>query len=517
MSGADGRFATRVGAGILVTRVLGFVRERVFAHYFGDGPAADAFRAALRIPNIIRNLLGEGTLSASFIPVYARLIETGDEDGARRLAGTIASLLLLLTAVAAFVGIALAPAITSFAAPGFEGDRRALTITLVEIMFPMSGLLILSAWCLGVLNTHRRFFLPYAAPAIWNVAQIAVLVALGSTLLEMRLAVALAWGALAGSLLQLAVQVPSAVRAAGRVRFGFGFREDSVRLVVRAWLPVVFGAGVYQISSLVDQQLASLLAPGAVAILGYAQLVAILPVSLFGVSVAAVALPELSRDVAATDASALRTRLATGTRRVAFFVLPSAVAFAALGGEILGALFQTGAFGPEQTAIAAGVLAAYAIGIPAQSCVKLFASGHYAFGDTRTPVRIAFVSVVVSAGAAFFLMQRYGPAGIALGAAAGAYLNAGLNYRRLAERLDYLLGRTDLRWIAVTVAATIPAGVVGTWAAAMVPFGLIPTAAVGLAAFGFAYGLVTWFAGHPEARRLLRKPGGRQSSNGAAG
>ena len=517
MSRADGRFATRVGAGILVTRILGFVRGRVFAHYFGDGPAADAFRAALRIPNIIRNLLGEGTLSASFIPVYARLIEQGDEDGARRLAGTIASLLLLLTAVAAFVGIVLAPAITSFAAPGFTGERRALTVTLVEIMFPMSGLLILSAWCLGVLNTHRRFFLPYAAPAIWNVAQIAVLVALGSTLLEMRLAVALAWGALAGSLLQLGVQLPSAWRAAGRIRFGFGVREESVRLVVRAWLPVVFGAGVYQVSSLVDQQLASLLAPGAVAILGYAQLVAILPVSLFGVSVAAVALPELSRDVAGTDRSALRARLATGTRRVAFFALPSAVAFAALGTEILGALFQTGAFGPEQTAIAAGVLAAYAIGIPAQSCVKLFASGHYAFGDTRTPVRIAFVSVLVSAGSAFLLMQRFGPAGIALGAAAGAYLNAGLNFHRLTGRLGDMLGRSDLRWIAIAVAATIPAGAAGVAIARVVPWGLMPTAAAALVAFGATYGLVTWLTGHPEARHLIRTRTGGRSTPDADG
>jgi putative peptidoglycan lipid II flippase len=489
----------------LVTRVLGFVRERVFAHYFGDGPAADAFRAALRIPNIIRNLLGEGTLSASFIPVYAQLIQRGDDDGARRLAGTIASLLMLLTAGAAFLGIALAPAITSFAAPGFVGPRRDLTIALVEIMFPMSGFLILSAWCLGVLNTHRRFFLPYAAPAIWNLSQIAVLVVLGGTLLEMRLVVALAWGALAGSILQLLVQLPTALRLAGKVRLQFGVRDAAVQRVVRAWLPVVFGAGVYQISSLVDQQLASLLAPGAVAILGYAQLVAILPVSLFGVSVAAVALPELSRDAVGTDVGALRTRLATGTRRVAFFVLPSAVAFAALGTHLLAALFQTGAFGPEQTMVAAGVLAAYAIGVPAQSCVKLFASGHYAFGDTRTPVRIAILSVLVSAGSAYLLMQRLGPAGIALGAAGGAYLNAGLNFWRLKVRVGDVLTASDRKWIAVSTLATLPAAGLGVLVAEQTPGGLFAVAAASACTFAAAYGLATWLVGHPEARRMLRR------------
>ena len=178
MRPSQGRLAARVGTGIVVTRVLGLVRERLVAHYFGTGIAADAYGAALRIPNVIRNLLGEGTLSASFIPVYAGMIERGQTDDAKRLAGVIASLLVLLTAAATLLGVALAPIITDFAAPGFAGRQRDLTVILVRIMFPMSGALILSAWCLGILNTHRRFFLAYAAPAMWNIAQIATLVAL---------------------------------------------------------------------------------------------------------------------------------------------------------------------------------------------------------------------------------------------------------------------------------------------------------------------------------------------------
>jgi putative peptidoglycan lipid II flippase len=504
VTASQGRLAARVSAGIFLTRALGFVRERVFAHYFGDGPAADAFRAALKIPNIIRNLLGEGTLSASFIPVYAGLLERGDEAGARKLAGVIASLLVLLTAAAALLGILLAPLITDFAAPGFEGARRDLTVSLVRIMFPMSGILILSAWCLGILNTHRRFFLAYAAPAAWNIAQIATLVTLGSVLLDVPLVTALAWGALAGSVLQLAVQLPSSLRLAGRVTWGLDVKVEGVRRVVRAWLPVVFGAGVYQISSLVDQQLATLLPQCAVAILGYAQLIAILPVSLFGVSVAAVALPELSRNVAGADPTVLRRRLSDGIRRIAFFVIPSAVAFAALASEIVGGLFQTGAFGAGQTALAAGVLAAYAIGVPAQASVKLFASGHYAFGDTRTPVRIAVASVAVSAGSAYLLMQRFGPAGIALGAGIGAYLNAGLNYAMLERRVGPVLDRVDRGWVLLSAVAAAPAAGAATLVVHRVSAGLPVQAAASLAVFGVAYGVITRVAGHPEARRLMR-------------
>ncbi|MGH7701940.1 MAG: lipid II flippase MurJ, partial [Gemmatimonadales bacterium] len=191
------RPAATVAAGILVSRVLGFVRERVFAHYFGNDQSADAFRAALKIPNVVRNLLGEGTLSASFIPVYARAVERGDEAGARALAGAVLGVLAGVTALSALAGIWLAPLITDFVAFGFPPATRALTVRLVRILFPMTGLMVVSGWCLGVLNTHRRFFLPYAAPAVWNIAGIATLWTAATWRPQagpVDLAVALAWG-----------------------------------------------------------------------------------------------------------------------------------------------------------------------------------------------------------------------------------------------------------------------------------------------------------------------------------
>jgi putative peptidoglycan lipid II flippase len=497
--------AARVGAGIIVTRVLGFVRERLVAHFFGTGIAADAYGAALRIPNVIRNLPGDGTLSASFIPVYAGMIERGETEEAQRLSSVMASILVLLTAVAALLGIVLAPVITDFAAPGFTGRQRELTVILVRIMFPMSGALILSAWCLGILNTHRRFFLAYAAPAMWNIAQIATLVGFGAYLGGANLVVALAWGAVAGAVLQIVVQLPTVLRIVKRVSWGLDWEATGVRQVVRAWIPVVVGAGIVQISSIIDTQLASLLGAGAVATLRYAQLIAILPVSLFGVSVAAVALPELSRDVATRDDDFLRRRMATGIRQVAYFAVPSAFAFAAIGPQLAGALFQTGAFDASDTALVGGVLAAYAIAVPAQASIKLLASGHYAMGDTKTPVRIAAACVVVGAVASVLLMRHLGPAGIALGAAAGAYLNVVLNTWRLETKLGRITGRAEAVAFLSTGAGAICAAAAATQVTTWLQTQPVWVAALaGIGAFAVVFAAVTLILRNPEAKRIAR-------------
>jgi len=508
MAASQGRAATRVAAGILVTRILGFVRERVFAHYFGNGELADAFRAAYRIPNAIRNLLGEGTLSASFIPVYAGMLERGDHEGARRLAGAIASLLVLATAVATGVGLVFAPIITDVVAPGFSAPAHDITVTLVEIMFPMSGIMILSAWCLGVLNTHRRFFLAYAAPALWNIAQITTLVTLGGVLVGARLAVALAFGALAGSVLQLLVQLPSTFRLVGRFHWSTRLDTPGVRRVLIAWVPVVVGAGVVQISSVIDTQLASFLGTGAVAVLGYAQLIALLPISLFGVSVAAAALPELSRDAAGERAESVGTEVAAAARRILYFVVPSAFAFAAFGNHIVAILFQTGRFGSTDTQVVAGVLAAYAVGLPAQASVKLFASGFYAVGDTRTPVKIAAVAVALSAGLAAAAMQVLGPAGIALGAAIASYVNVGLLVRALRRRAGPLGVAGAGRALGAVLAGGLAGwggGLATEWALADAPRAVTGLATLGV--FGVAYFGITVALRHPEAMRLARRVG----------
>lgn len=432
------------------------------------------------------------------------MLARGDREGAGRVAGVVVSLLILLTAGAALVGIALAPAITAVVAPGFDPATRDLTARLVRILFPMVGVTIVAAWCLGILNAHRRFFLSYATPAVWNIAQIATLLALGGVLAGARLAVALAVGALGGSIVELALRLPPTLRLAGRVPWSLALATPGVRTVLRAWGPVVLGAGVVQISSIIDTQLGSLLGAGAVAVLGYAQLLQLLPIALFGVSVAAVALPELSRDAAGADPAALRGRLADGSRRILFFVVPSAFAFATLGVPIVGTLFQRGQFGAADTQVVAAVLAAYAIGLPGQASVRLFASGFYALGDTRTPVKIAGLAVAVSAGSAAALMQLLGPAGIALGAALGGYLNVALLMTALTRRVGTAGLPTERRPLLAVLAGSVGGAAAGVAAAGATGGAPLPVqCGAGLLAFGLTYGAVTAGLGHPEARRIL--------------
>ena len=414
-----GRGASLVAAGILLSRVAGLARERALSNYLGVGPAVDAFRAASRIPNVLQNLLGEGVLSASFIPVYAAALERGDDEEAGRVAGAVAGLLAALAGTLVLVGVVFARPITRLLAPGFTGETFELTVTLTRILTPGIGVLVLSAWCLGVLNSHRRFFLSYVAPVLWNVAQITALVALGLRGTDVRgLTVGLAWGAFAGGVLQLLVQLPVVARLARPLRLSLRTDLPGVREVLRRFGPVLAGRGVVQLSAYVDLLLASLLAVGAVSALGYAQVFYLLPVSLFGMSVAAAELPELSRSTQGATAldeaaaATLATRLEAGLARIAFFVVGTSVAYVVLGDVVVGALLQTGAFRAEDARLVWYVLAAFSTGLLATTTSRLLQSALYALGDTKGPAGIAAVRVTVSAALGLVLMFQLDRVGL---------------------------------------------------------------------------------------------------------
>ena len=421
----SGRSALWVGAGILASRLIGLVRQRVFAHYFGDSWIADAFTAALRLPNTTQNLLGEGTLSASFIPIYVQ-IEGRDPERARRFARDCLGLLLLAAGIVSAAGALFARPLTHALVPGFEGERLELAVKLVRIFFPMTGILVLSAWSLGVLNSHRKFFLPYIAPVVWSLSQIVALVAGARFASEARLAVILGDAALGGAALQLLVQLPSVRRLLGSVTPRFIAPTDEVRRAVRALGPVILGRGVVQLSALIDTLLASLLPVGANAVMGYVQSIYLLPVSLFGVGAAAAALPEMSSQ--ATDLEGGRTKLraqvSESLTRVAFTTLPATLAFLALSDQIVGLLYQTGKFDRATTLLVAAPLAAAGTGLLANASVRVLASAFYALGDTSTPARLAVVRVASSIGLSYALMLRYGVVGLAAGSAIGAWIEA---------------------------------------------------------------------------------------------
>ncbi|MDZ7779729.1 MAG: murein biosynthesis integral membrane protein MurJ [Gemmatimonadota bacterium] len=491
----EGRGANRVAGGIFVSRVLGLVRDRAFAYYFGSSDFADAWRAALRTPNVVQNLLGEGTLSASLVPVYSEMVEQGREAEAGRFAGAALGILTVVAASAVLVGWTLAPAIVSLFFPTWDPAKQTLTTTLVRILFPMTGILVLSAWALGILNSHRRFFVSYVAPAFWNVAMITAMVggAVAFGLEGEDLVVALAWGALAGGGLQLGWQVPFLFRHLKGFVPSVRWSVKGVPEAVRNFVPVVAARGVVNVSGWIDLILAGRLTGGAVAVLGYAQTFYMLPISLFGMSIAASELPELSR-MRGEAQRVVADRVSSALVRVSYFLVPSVVLYVTMGDVVVAALYQTGAFGAPETLVTWAVLAGYALGLPASAGSRLLSSAFYALRDARTPARIAYVRVLVSTVTGVVLMipldrlgfesLRLGAAGLALGASVGAWLEYVLLRRSLGARVGThgpgtgpVVGFAFAAAIAAAVAAALQ-GWVGGWhpvlaaAATLVPAGL---------------------------------------------
>jgi len=528
--------SSAVASGIALSRLAGLVRESLLRSVLALGPAADAFAAALRIPNLLQNLLGEGSLSASFIPVYSRLLGEGRDDEAGRVAGAVAGLLTALAGGLVVVAIVLARPLAVLLAPGFEGRRLDLTVDLMRITTGGLGLLVLSAWCLGVLNSHRRFFLPYVAPVLWNTAQIAVLaVAAFGDWSPRRAAVALAWGLVVGGFLQFGVQAVAVWRLAPDLRPSLGRGIPAVAEVRRRFGPAVLGRGVLQISGYLDLVLASLLVTGAVAGLLSAQMLYSLPVALFATSVAAAELPEMSRPEGRLR---LAERSLSARRKTAFFVAFSTVTYLVLGEAIVGALFGWGAFDADDTRVVALVLAAYSLGLPAVASSRIHQNTLYATGDTAGPARIAALRVALSVAVGVTLMfpldriavhgavldsvateggwfgplgsgirsgspdPHLGAVGLALGSAVAAWMEFALLARRCRTSLPDLSGPSAvMSRLAPATAAAVVVAVGVRWGASGLPD--VALAPLGLLLVGWTYVLVARATGVAEADLVL--------------
>lgn len=463
-----------VAAGILLSRLFGLARERVFAHYFGNSDAADAFRAAFRIPNFLQNLFGEGVLSASFIPVYARLQAEERHEESSQLAEAIFALLFLITSLLVVVGFFATPWLIDLIAPGFHGEKRLLTIELVQILFPGAALLVLSAWCLGILNSHRRFFLSYAAPVIWNVVIIAALLSQGGHQSESHLAVLIGLASVVGSGLQFLIQLPTVLRLLWPLRLQFKFASDHVRTVGKNFFPVFVSRGVVQISAYIDSWLGSFLGTGAVSALGYAQTLYTLPVSLFGMAVSAAELPAMSSTLGTVDeiAATLRKRLTLGLQQIAFFVIPSAAAFVLLGDVVVATIYRSGQFNGRDVTFVWSVLAGSAVGLLASTSGRLYSSAFYALRDTRTPLNFAVVRVVLTLGLGYFFAlplprllhidKHWGAAGLTLSAGIAGWVEFILLRRALQKNIGtvpYAGERMARLWLAAILAAAVGYGI----------------------------------------------------------
>jgi putative peptidoglycan lipid II flippase len=453
---------------------VGLVRDRVFAHYFGASDAADAFRAAFRIPNILQNLFGEGVLSASFIPVYARLRAEEKHEEASQLAEAVFALLVLVTTVLAAAGVLATPWLIDAIAPGFHGEKRLLTIKLVQILFPGAAVLVLSAWCLGILNSHRKFLLSYSAPVVWNLAMITTLIWGGRFHTQTRLAVLLAIGSVVGSVLQFVVQLPSVLKFLWPLRIHLNFGGLHVATVTKNFFPVFLSRGVVQISAYVDSWLGSFLGTGAVAALAYAQTLYTLPVSLFGMAVSAAELPAMSSALGTQDeiAGALRGRLKAGLAQIAFFVIPSAVGFVILGDVIVATIYRSGHFGHADVLFVWAVLAGSSVGLLASTSGRLYSSAFYALRDTRTPLNFAVLRVVLTLGLGYLCAlplprmlgvdQRWGTAGLTASAGVAGWVEFLLLRRAMNRKIGAVSAepsRTARLWLVAILCAAVGYGI----------------------------------------------------------
>jgi putative peptidoglycan lipid II flippase len=536
--------AASVFAGIVLSRLMGFVREGAFARYFGVGPHQDALTAAMRVPNVLQNLLGEGALSASFIPIYSGLLEEGRDEEAGRFAGAIFGLMAAAAAAFALLGILLAKPIVFALAPGFlrdaaavaagrmTVDRFALAVTGVRILFPMTGLLVLSVWALAILNSNRRFFLPYFAPVLWNSAIIAALVIAGhhfhdnhlpdtrGAAEQIQLFTAACWGAFAGGLLQFLVQLPMVLGILRGFRPSLSLAVPGVREALAAWWPAVAGRGVVQLAGYIDLFLATSLATGAASADRFAQMFYLLPISLFGISVAASELPEMSRLRGEGAAPALLARIQRSLRYVAFLNIPTVIGYLAFGFLVVG-FYRRGNFGVPENWLVYLVLCGYSTGILATTTSRLLQNTFYALGDTRSPARIAAMrvgtSVLVALPLMFFLdrfrlsslvgplpgrVLYLGSVGLALASGFGAWMELYQLRAALRRRLPEfeLPWREDARMMLLALAATLPGALVW-WL--LPPLRPIFKAVLVLGTYGASYLLLAKLARVEEVESLL--------------
>jgi putative peptidoglycan lipid II flippase len=511
-----GGSAIFVSIGILASRMFGVLRQILQAKYLGVAPAADAFTAAFKIPNLLQNLFGEGALSASFIPVYSRLLARGEEEEAGRVAGAVLSLLTLTVSVIVLVGVVATPVIIPLIAAGFEPERRDLTIRFTRILFPGAGIFVVSAWCLGVLNTHRKFLLSYSAPVLWNVAMIGALLLYGGKQTATDLAATLAWASVIGAAMQFLVQVPSTLRVAKHLRFGLALESAHTRAVMRNFGPVFVSRGVVQLSAYIDQWIANFLPVGIVSTLGYAQTIYVLPVSLFGMAVSAAQLPEMSSAVGTDDeiATFLRKKLDGGLRQIAYFVIPSAMAFVAFGDVITRVLLERGHFAPQNTLYTWGILAGSAVGLLASTMGRLYSSTYYALHDTKTPLRFAMIRVALTTVLGWLfalplprllgLDAHWGAAGLTISAGIAGWVE----FILLRSRLNQRIGHTGLpASAAVQLWGAAAVGAAAGWGMRLMANGQnkYVEGFLVLGAFSAVYLGATIALRVPEARTALRR------------
>ena len=450
-----------IGLAVMCSRVLGLVREQIFAALFGGGMAMDAFTAAFRIPNLLRDLFAEGALSMAFVTTFSKTIARGGDEDAWRLANKVATMTALVLGVLCVVGMVFSPELVALLAPGFDLEKAALTAHLTRIMFPFILLVSLAALVMGMLNAKNRFGMPAMASSFFNIGSIVGGVALGFWIdphFGPRALIGLAFATLIGGGLQLAVQLPSLARLGYRFRPDLHWRDPGIKAILLLMGPAVIAASTTQINVLVNSMFASTLGDGAIFWLAIAFRLMQLPLGLFGVALGTVTLPLLSRLVVAGKTQEFRSELARAIRWGLLLTLPSMAGLMLLAEPIISVLYQHGKFNADQAAHAAGALRFYAIGLGGYAALKVLVNAFYALDRRKTPMLVSFIAVGLNLlfNWIFTFRLGWGYRGLAFSTGCVATFNFLLLYFLMQHQLKGLESRHLLSMLAKLALAIVP-------------------------------------------------------------
>lgn len=499
-----------VGSATLLSRIFGFIRDVVIAGFFGAGLGSDAFFVAFRIPNLLRRLFAEGSLSIAFVPVFTDYLTHMGRDEAFKLARSAIRLLSIILVSVVIVGVLLSPVIIRVIAPGFVNspDKFDLTVLLTRIMFPYVFFICLVALAMGILNALGHFAAPALAPVLLNIAIIAAVFLFSPHMAQP--AIGLAIGVLIGGLLQLVLQIPFLIRKGFHFWKKATLTHPGLKKIGTLMLPTVFGAAVYQINILVGTLLATLLPEGSVSYLYYADRLVQFPLGIFAIATATAVLPSLSRQASVNDLDGLKATFSYAMGLVFFITIPAMVGLIVLREPIVALLFKRGAFDAMTARMTASAVLYYGVGLWAFSAVRIVVATFYALKDTRTPVIMAIISVIANIALGVLLMGPLKHGGLALAVSLASMVNLCLLVFYLKRRLGILGWRTIAASIRKTVIGSLVMGIV-VWAMAgwLIPsasvaffrllFGLVLTILTGVA----FYGGVSFLLKSPECESVL--------------
>ena len=463
-----------VGLATMLSRIFGFIRDMVVAGIFGAGLVTDAFFVAFRIPNLLRRLLAEGSLTVSFVPVFTEYLKQRSREEALELANVVFTALSVILAIVSVAGVIFSPLIVTLIAPGFikSPDQYELTVLLTRFMFPYIFFISLVALCMGILNSLRHFAAPALSPVILNISMILATLSLRDFFAEPIYALAV--GVMIGGLLQLAMQWPFLIKMGVRLKPDFNFRHPGLKRIGLLMMPAAFGAAIYQINVFIGTILASLLPKGSVSYLYYADRIVELPLGVFAIAVGTAALPSFSDQVARGEFEDFKKTISFSMRLILFITVPATVALVALRIPILSVLFQRGAFDAASTIQTADALLYYTLGLWAFSLIRIIVSAFYSLQDTKAPMKAAIVALIVNVACSVVLMSPMKHGGLALATSIASAVNVIMLGIILKKRIGSYLNREFYRSLGKITAASLV-----MWGAIMLVEIVIPWKIIG--------------------------------------